>query len=119
MAGLLFEAYFCMAAGKRAYDTYTQACSQVPPDQTAIGEDVQTSIWKTHRSRWYGWMLSSLASLSDAGKHQMYHLTNFVKFLGISRLGQDVLHNFGMLNTLRYSDGRRDKGLVEYEKQLR
>ena len=64
-------------------------------------------------------VLSSLASLSDAGKDQMYHLANFVKFLGISRQGQDVLHNFGMLNTLRYSDGRRDKGLVEYEKQLR
>jgi hypothetical protein len=117
-SGLLFEAFVLTSAPKRIYDTITQA-SRALSDDEPLPRACRREVWSKMRCQWYGWMMTSLASLSDAGKAQMMHLTQFVKFLGLSRMGQDVLHRMGWLNTLRYCDLRIDDTLVVYEQQLR
>jgi hypothetical protein len=72
---------------------------------------VATQLWERLRSKWYGWILTSLANHSDVGKVQMSYLTNFIKFLGLSRLGQNALQSLGMLNTLRYGDGKQQEAI--------
>jgi len=108
-----------MTAGKRSYDRYIKACSSASQQRPALSDEVQERMWKDCSGTWYGWMLHSMASLSNAGRDQMYYLTKFIKFLGISRLGQDVLQNFGVLNSLRFSDGRRERFLEAYNHRLR
>jgi hypothetical protein len=117
-SGLLFEAFVQLSSPKRIYDTITSALARVGVGQ-ALPRSCRDEVWSKMRCKWYGWMLTSLTSYSDAGKAQMMHLTHFVKFLGLSRMGQDVLHRMGWLNTLRYGDMRNDAALLTYEQRLR
>jgi hypothetical protein len=116
-SGLLFEAFVLTAAPKRIYDTITKASSGLGPND-ALPRTCRKEVWSKMRCKWYGWMITSLASLSDVGKGQMMHMTKFVKFLGLSRMGQDVMHRMGWLNTLRYGDMRSDAALLVYEQRL-
>jgi hypothetical protein len=100
--GFLFESFLTTHAPKRTYDSFTKAKNDAGGG--AIEDEVSAILWSKMSSKWYGWMLSAMAQLSDNGKQQMSHLTRFIKFLGLSRLGQNALQSIGVLNTLRYSD---------------
>jgi hypothetical protein len=117
-SGLLFEAFVMTSAPRRIYDVVTAASRGLADDQS-LPRACRKEVWSKMRCQWYGWMITSLASFSDAGKTQMMHLTQFVKFLGLSRMGQDVLQRLGWLNTLRYCDMRMDDSLTMYQQQLR
>jgi hypothetical protein len=115
---LLFEAFVLTSSPKRIYDTITKASRGQSVDD-ALPRACRKEVWKKMRCKWYGWMITSLAIYSDAGKAQMMHLTQFVKFLGLSRMGQGVLQRLGWLNTLRYGDMRNEDTLVAYTQTLR
>ena len=108
---VLFEAFITIQAPKRCFDMYTKAIHDIErgkPFPPEVGEE----LWSKMRSKWYGWMLSSMSLLSDIGKNQMMYVTQFIKFLGLSRLGQNALQSLGLLNTLRFGDERAARSLT-------
>jgi hypothetical protein len=100
---MLFDAFFMTHAGRAHYDVFTKACAgrrEVDP----LGQQDEDTLFEHYSLKWYGWMLSAMASRTRAGKAQLFIISRLVKFLGLSRAGQDILAKFGFASTLRYSD---------------
>lgn len=116
--GQLFEAFIEICGSRVYYTMYRQACTSAGQDQPIANEVVNELLSKL-RLRFYGWLLSSLANMGTAGKLQLWYITSIVKFLGLSRLGQDVMQQFGFLGTLRFSDGRKKVALTKYDEVVR
>jgi hypothetical protein len=116
--GKLFEAFIEMCGSRVYYTMYKQACSSAGHDQP-IANEVEIELLSKLRLRFYGWLLSSLANLGTPGKLQLWYITSIIKFLGLSRLGQEVMQQFGFLGTLRFSDGRKKVALTKYDATIR
>lgn len=107
-----------MHGSRRKFEAFTKA-----KKDTAYGQPMsqahQDALKSTHRLRFFGWLLSALAAIGTPGKRQLWYLTSVIKFLGMSRLGQNVMHGFGFSSTLRFSDGRQGVQLDVYDELLR
>jgi hypothetical protein len=85
----------------------------VPREAAALRARDENALFDKHSLKWYGWMLSAMASRSNAGKDQLFIVSRLVKFLGLSRAGQNILANFGFTSTLRYSDKMAEDTLTK------
>jgi hypothetical protein len=112
LSGLLFEAFFVLHAGRRMFARFTEACGD-DVETLALPARTENELFDAMSLKWYGWMLSAMAARSNAGKEQMFVVSRLVKFLGLSRAGQNILSNFGFASTLRYSDKKADDTLTQ------
>lgn len=116
--GLLFEAFIEVCGSRVKHAKFKQACLTAGAGQP-IALHSELKLLKHFRLRFYGWLLSALANLGNAGKVQMWYVTSIVKFLGLSRLGQSIMQQIGYAATDRYSDGRQRIALGVYDQLLR
>ncbi len=117
--GQLFEVFIVQCAPKRQYDEYTQHLKARESGVFCLPTAYQREVFQAMGNRWFGWMLLALANLGNVGKEQMWYMTSHIKFLGLSRLGQDTLSSLGWANTLRYGDGQADDLNEKYRQQVR
>jgi hypothetical protein len=99
-------------AGKKLYDVFTKAPGN-DNDKISLSADTENELFHSMSLKWYGWMLSAMAARSNGGKKQMFVVSRLVKFLGLSRAGQNIMSNFGFASTLRYSDKKAEENLAQ------
>lgn len=54
-----------------------------------------TSMWATHKLRWYGWLLKGLKDITNHNTSQLFWVTLVAKAKGLSNTGQDALAKLG------------------------
>jgi hypothetical protein len=111
-SGILFDSFFTTHAGRTHFEVYTKASTGQREDQP-LGQHDEDTLFDHYSLKWYGWMLSAMASRTNAGKGQLFIISRLVKFLGLSRAGQEILAKFGFASTLRYSDRMAEETLKE------
>jgi hypothetical protein len=116
--GILFQCFLEICASRRKYHGYVQAC-KAAGQGNAVDQAFADGLVAEVKYRFYGWLLSALANIGVPGKEQLWYITSVVKFLGLSRLGQEVMQQFGFASTVRYSDGKHANALTYYDTTIR
>jgi hypothetical protein len=107
---MMFDAFFMTNAGKAHYAVFTKACTG-QRECDPLGQNDEDTLFELCSLKWYGWMVTAMASRTTAGKAQLFIISRLAKFLGLSRAGQDILAKFGFTSTLRYADRMADETL--------
>jgi hypothetical protein len=75
-------------------------------------------LWTAHGKRWHGWMLLHMAGIGNNGKAQLEHLAFVMRFVGLSRNGNQYLHDLGFLPSVRLTDNNIKMREEAYEESL-
>jgi hypothetical protein len=116
--GTLFEAFLVTDAGPKFSRKWSRTSKATARGQP-FPEEYQDDVWERLKMKWSGWLIRHLASLGRPGKEQLQTVTSMARFLGLSRLGQDVLARHGAVATIRYTDKRLNDADDRYKAELR
>lgn len=91
--GKLFEFWFFMFGKQKLWSQVVAATKS----KTTISEALQQHCWKTHRERWYSWLLKGLKDISNKNTKQLFWITLVTVNRGLSNSGQELLGKFNWL----------------------